>query len=197
MKMELQICRMPLRFKAINELQKLPCNKLCPWGFIKRLSGKKKAFSSYHFFLHPHPDGQSHPKPLLLLFCSFRLWTMSSVPRDMYITCKLMAHTYFLFGSDIYLWLLSCPPPRAPAASLCFQSNALVFNRASHINTEKRQTAHPGTEEAKCGGDSFKNVECGFKLIWILISLLSHTGVVNFDKFFSCRSFIFYTCTWR
>lgn len=87
---------MPLSFKAINDLQKLTCIKLSPWGFIKKLP--RKAGSLIQLLLPPSTSRWwESPQASItaFLFLSLRLWTMSSVPKVLWIICKLMTHLSF------------------------------------------------------------------------------------------------------
>lgn len=70
LKKKFQTCRMPLSFKAT----KMSCKSLLVTNCLLENSLKdsleKQALSANHVFLHPYPDGESHPGTPSLLLCS-------------------------------------------------------------------------------------------------------------------------------
>lgn len=118
-----QTCWMPLSFKAT----KMSCKSLLVTNCLLENSLKdsleKQALSANHVFLHPNPDGESHPRlhhcfsvpfsqALDNVICSQgrvnQMWTHD--------TC------IFLFSSDFSPWGLFCSGTQASAVPTCFQS---------------------------------------------------------------------------
>lgn len=182
---------MPLNFKATNELEKFTCNKFSE-AFIKRLPRKAGSLRQPRF----PPSKSRWWEPLqdsiiASVFPSLRLWTMSSVPKGLWIKCELMTHASFHLA---LIFHLEC----------CFvheqeqQQPHLFSVYGTHDFTwharERRHASHPAIKGAERRGD--KTVVFRVQQTWIWIPVLLLTDGVTFDILITSRSVIFSMYTW-
>lgn len=156
-------------------------------------SPEKQALSANHFFLHPHPDGENHPRTPSLHFCSF-------------LSDSAQCHLFPRIGeSDVNSWhthlsvqlwffsldviLLTNKRNSSPRLFSVYSTRDSTWHAG-----ERRHAFCPAIKEAECGGD--QNVEFRVKRNCILTPILLLTDGVTFDTFLTSRSIIFYMCTW-